>query len=458
MTGVNDFTRTPPQDLARRTAYNVLHATGADGAYAHIELPQQLKAAGLDQRDAGFVTELVNGVLRWRLTLDAVLQQCSSRPLIKIDPRVLDVLRMGAYQLLFLDTGSYAAVDTSVDLVSAVAGHGPKGFVNAILRKVSQRSREQWFEAITRDAGDDLDAVLSLTYSQPRWIVSALRDALGRERASELADLLAACNTVPHVTLVARPGRSTLDELLEEGAGPGRWSPYAAVAPPGSVGSIAAVRDGSAGVQDEGSQLVAIALANAPVEGSDERWLDECAGPGGKFALLAALASQRGAEVTGIELHEHRVKLMEQMVGRSAGAGEILVGDAREVDIEGGFDRVLLDAPCTGLGVLRRRPEIRWNRQPSDLPQLGVLQSSLLNRAIDLTRPGGVIGYVTCSPHIAETDLVIKAALRKRGDIELEDARALFPGVTDLGDGPYVRLWPHTHGTDGMFFALLRKA
>jgi 16S rRNA (cytosine967-C5)-methyltransferase len=213
------------------------------------------------------------------------------------------------------------------------------------------------------------------------------------------------------------------------------------------------VRQRRAAVQDEGSQLCAIALASAPVSGTDERWLDLCAGPGGKAALLAALATERQAIVHAVELHPHRAELI-----RSATAGwpiDIEVADARTVT-SGGYDRVLLDAPCSGLGALRRRPEARWRRRPEDVIDLAALQRELLATAIRLTRPGGVIAYVTCSPHPAETTAVL-AGVIDGSEVAVLDARPSFAGLPDLGSGPFVQLWPHRHGTDAMFCALLRR-
>jgi 16S rRNA (cytosine967-C5)-methyltransferase len=220
----------------------------------------------------------------------------------------------------------------------------------------------------------------------------------------------------------------------------------------GDPGRLDAVRDGKALVQDEGSQLVARALTLAPVDGDGGRWLDLCAGPGGKTALLAAIGNQSGAAVTAIEPNERRAEFVEQNTrGLSV---DVLRVDGREPGIEPGFDRVLVDAPCTGLGALRRRPEARWRRQPSDVPALARLQRELLASAIGLTRPGGIVLYATCSPHLSETVGVVADALR-RHPVTTLDARPLFEGVDDIGDGPYVQLWPHRHGTDAMFAAAL---
>ncbi len=443
-------------DPARRAAYDVLHEVGSGDAYANVALSQIQRSHELDVRDAGFCTEVVNGTLRYRGLLDAVVAKCSGRPTSKLDPRVLDILRMGAYQLLVMETDAYAAVNTSVDLVRGVVGEAPVGLVNAVLRKVSSRSRTDWLRSLTEDVGQD-DERLSLEFSHPTWVVAAFRDALGREGSEQLPQLLAMNNRPPAVTLAARPGMSTVDDLLKAGATPGRLSPYAAMAPGGPVGRFPPVRDRLASVQDEGSQLVAIALADASLSGSDDVWVDLCAGPGGKLALLSAIGAERGASTVGVELHPHRAQLIRNSVSRVPGFAGVVVGDSRYPPIQPRVDRILLDVPCTGLGVVRRRPELRWRRSPNDVPALRKLQTELLNAAADLLRPGGVVAYVTCSPHIAETELVVSGVVRRRKDLSVEDSRSLFPGVSDLGDGPNVRLWPHLHGTDGMFFSLMRR-
>jgi 16S rRNA (cytosine967-C5)-methyltransferase len=292
---------------------------------------------------------------------------------------------------------------------------------------------------VAPDRDRDPVGFLAMTYSHPAWVVEAMRDALGGS-LTRTEELLAADNVPAAVTLVARPGRATVAELVELGAEPGTWSPYAARLPGGAPGQLAAVREGRAGVQDEGSQLVALALAGVPLDGTDTRWLDLCAGPGGKAALLAGVAAERGASVLALELAPHRARLVRQAVG---GTALVVVGDGTAPPWPpGSFDRVLADVPCTGLGALRRRPEARWR---------------LLAAAADSVRPGGLVAYVTCSPHLAETQVVVGDVVRARGDLEAVDARPYLPGVPDLGPGPHVQLWPHVHGTDAMFLALLRR-
>ena len=236
------------------------------------------------------------------------------------------------------------------------------------------------------------------------------------------------------------------------------YSPYGVHLEPGSgdVGDLDVVREGLAVVQDEGSQLVALALARAALDGPDTgKWLDLCAGPGGKAVLLGALAALDGGTVDAVEVSEHRTDLVRRAV---AGLPvTVHTADGREAPLpDGVYDRVLVDAPCTGLGALRRRPEARWRRRPEDVPGLAKLQRELLTAALRHVRPGGVVAYVVCSPHLAETVGVLTAVLRRHPDVEQVDARPVLPEVPDLGAGPAVQLWPHRHGTDAMFLALLR--
>jgi 16S rRNA (cytosine967-C5)-methyltransferase len=453
--------RRPQPDAPRRAAFDTLSAVAARDAYANLILPGLLRDRGITGRDAAFATELAYGTLRARGTLDAVLAACSSRPLAEVDGRVLDMLRLGAYQLLRTRVPEHAAVSATVEVARVALTDGPARFVNAVLRRVAEKDEEAWLAQVAPARDTDPLGHLAVRYAHPLWIVRAFSDSLGGDVA-ETEAALAADDRPPAVHLVARPGRLGRDALVEATGGqPGPYSPYAVhLDTGGDPGAIPAVADGRAGVQDEGSQLTAIALASAPLDGEDSRWLDLCAGPGGKAALLGALAAQRGAAVTAVEMTAHRAGLVERAV---AGLPvTVLNADGREVGEhpllpEGGFDRVLVDAPCTGLGALRRRPEARWRRQPSDMPALTKLQRELITAALRAVRPGGLVAYVTCSPHLAETKLTVADAVRRTGAEQL-DVRPLLPGVPELGPGPAVQLWPHRHGTDAMFMALLRKA
>ncbi len=457
-------------DPAREVAFEVLRAVREDDAYANLVLPGLLRRRRLDTRDAALATELTYGTLRGLGLYDAVLAACTERGLDQVDPPVLDALRLGAHQLLATRIPSHAAVSQTVGLVRGQIGNGPAGFVNALLRRVSERSLPEWLAAVVPDRGADLVGHLSVRHSHPAWIVRAMRESLlahGRP-VEEVDDLLTADNESPAVTLMARPGLVTAQELLTVCSGsPGRWSPLAVLLQGGDPASLTAVAQGRARVQDEGSQLVALALAGVELgaNGEGERWLDLCAGPGGKAALLAARAAQRGASLVAVEISEHRSELVRQALGQNGNqdAVEIRTTDGCAVGEQepGRYDRVLVDAPCTGLGALRRRPEARWRRQPSDLATLGPLQRDLLESALAAVRPGGVVAYATCSPHPAETIMVVADALRRHPGLEQLDAPAAIRAATgrdvpDLGTGPTAQLWPHRHGTDAMFLALLR--
>lgn len=448
-------------DKPRRAALELLRAVREDDAYANLELPRILSSEGLSGRDAGFATELAYGTLRMRGWYDAILACCVDRSLEKVEPVMLDILRLGAHQLLSMRVPDHAAVDSSCVLAreqGARPGAAARaGFVNAVLRKVAAQDEAAWEQVLRSDRADGDVEWLATRWSHPVWIVRALRAALG-ERGDELAALLRADDTPARPSLVARPGRMDVAELLSlPEVSAARWSPLGGTLSEGAPESLSCVRDGRAGVQDEGSQLVALALARAEVVDDSGRWLDMCAGPGGKAALLAGLAAEAGGRLIAVEQHPHRAVLVESSLGTDPGA-VVITGDARHAPWgEQVFDRVLVDAPCTGLGALRRRPESRWRRTPADLAALGGLQRDLLRAALAAVRPGGVVAYVTCSPHLGETEFVVADVLRGRDDVVLEDARDLLPEVDDLGPGPTVQLWPHRHGTDGMFLALLRR-
>jgi len=439
-------------DPARRAAADVVLAVDRDQAFANLLLPRILRERSISGTEAAFATELAYGTLRRQGSLDAVLAVAARRPPADLDPPVRAVVRLGAYQLLHTRVPPHAAVSTTVELGRELAGPRTSGLVNAVLRRVAERDWAGWVERL---APADPVGRLGFERGYPEWIATALLDALDGD-LGELDRALTDERPVTH--LVARPGRIERAELLGL-AGPaasaGPWSPYAVRLAGGDPAGIAAVRDGRAAVQDEGSQLAALALARAPLEGGDERWLDACAGPGGKASLLAGLLPADG-RLLAVDRSAHRARLTAQALG--PGRGRVVVADAtRPGWPEGGFDRVLVDAPCTGLGALRRRPEVRWRRQPADVERLHPLQRALLERAIDAVRPGGLVGYVTCSPHRRETTDVVAAVTAGRGDVEAVDVPPLFPELPAGGVGRTLQLWPHRHGTDAMFVALLRR-
>jgi 16S rRNA (cytosine967-C5)-methyltransferase len=447
--------RRRPLDPARAAAFDVLRAVSERDAYANLALPALLRDRAISGRDAAFATELTYGTCRTRGLLDAIIGAAARRSPGAINPVLLDLLRLGTYQLLRTRVDAYAAVSTTVEQAGIEFDSARAGFVNGVLRTISARDEKSWVDELAPDPSQDPIGHAAFVRAHPRWIAQAFADALGAA-ATELDALLVSDDERPQVHLAARPGVLTAGELADAvGGSVGRYSPYAVYLPGGDPGQLAPVRNGDAMVQDEGSQLVARALTLAPVDDDAGRWLDLCAGPGGKTALLAGLGAQSGARVTAVEPSPRRADMVAQ---NTRGLRvDVLRVDGRHTNLEPGFDRVLVDVPCTGLGTLRRRPEARWRRQPTDVPALAKLQRELLAAAIALTRPGGVVLYATCSPHLAETVGVVADALRRHPVCAL-DTRPLFEPVDDgLGAGPYAQLWPHRHGTDAMFAAALRR-
>ena len=441
--------RRPQHDPARQAAYDALRLVTEQGAYANLALADLLSERGLDARDAAFATELLYGTCRRQGTYDRVIVAASGRT--DLQPDVLDVLRLGTHQLLAMRVADHAAVGSTVDLARLTVGERVGGLVNAVLRKVAACSYAEWVERLSVGL-DPVDA-LALRTCHPRWIVEAYTDRLP---AHEVEPALEANNLAASATLAVRPGIGTLAELVTAGATPSRWSPYAA-SWVGDPGTLPAIKAGRAGVQDEGSQLVALALTRAETDGAPrDWWLDLCAGPGGKAALLTGLAHEQGAQLLAGERRPHRAGLVRQALRGYPSAPVVVADGLRPPWRRAGFDRVIADVPCTGLGALRRRPEARWRRSADDLAELDVLQRSLLTSALDAARPGGVVAYVTCSPHRAETSAVVEAVLADRPGVEVLDAPALLPEVPDASRDRYLQLWPHRHGTDAMFCALLR--
>ncbi|MFT3860899.1 RsmB/NOP family class I SAM-dependent RNA methyltransferase [Micropruina sp.] len=427
-------------DPARLAAFRALRAVTAEGAYANLVLAEH--TAGLSHRDAGFATELVAGTCRSLGYYDAIISLAGGRPLTTLQPAVVDLLRLGAHQLLELRVPSHAAVAATVNLARTAVSQRVTGVVNAILRKIAALDADGWAERL-RAERDDAEALIA---RHPQWIIDAFGEVLP---AAELPALLAADNAPPSPHLVVRPD---LAEVAELGGTPLRWSPFGALAS-GNPAEIAAVHQGRAGVQDEGSQLVAWALSRPDAPFGP--WLDLCAGPGGKAALLAGLARRQHTALLASELQPHRAALVARALHAYPDPTPLVIAadGTRPAWPANAFARVMLDAPCSGLGALRRRPESRWRRQPSDLDDLVPLQRALLATAIASARPGGLIAYVTCSPHHRETVEVVEAA----AGVELLDASEALPEVPDAARGHYVQLWPHRHGTDAMFLALLRK-
>jgi 16S rRNA (cytosine967-C5)-methyltransferase len=439
--------KSPKPDAARLLAFDLLTEVNRNEGYSNLLLPQALNASKLDDRDRSLVTELLYGTIRMQGKHDWVLSQVSDRPWTEVDLGIVDICRLGVHQIHEMRIPDHAAVAATVEVARKRIGESKASFVNALLRSVTRKSLEDWFsplEAIT----DPVEG-LSIKYSHPEWIVSAYYDLL--KSWPEVESALKINNEAATPTLVSWPGFSTQQDLIEIGGEPTNFSPYGANWK-GNPGALDLIKARKIGVQDEGSQLVAEVFAKA-AHGSS--WLDLCAGPGGKAALLSSIARQRNIKFTANEVSVARAELVSQVVH----GDRVLVLDGRTIEsLPEKFDAILIDAPCTGLGALRRRPEVRWRRTLQDLRALTQLQRELVDSAIAALNPGGLLGYATCSPHLAETSIQIADIKRKHSELHQISVDEYLPAsLHDATRDGAMSLWTHKHGTDAMYLALFRK-
>ena len=444
-----DSFKSPKPDAPRVLVYDILSEVNRRGGYSNLLLPQALNSSNFELRDKGFVTELLYGTLRMQGRHDYILAQVSDRPWSEVDEGIVDICRLGVHQLFEMRVATHAAVSATVELARKVIGESKASFVNAILRKVSAQTLEEWLAPV--DVMSDPVARLSIRYSHPEWIVSAYFDLL---KDYERVESELAANNVPAMpTLVSWPGASTQDQLVELGGVATQYSPYGAKFD-GAPGSLEVIRHRQAGVQDEGSQLVAHIFSQATQSAATV--LDLCAGPGGKAALISHICDLEGREFVANEVSEARALLVKNVVGKFP----VWVGDGREIaSHEKSFEAIIADVPCTGLGALRRRPEVRWRRTVQDLRALTELQRELASASISVLSVGGIFGYATCSPHFAETFGQVKMILKDHPGLEQIDVTPFIPtqlegAVRDKS----MALWTSVHDTDSMFLALFKKS
>lgn len=444
----------------RQIAFELLRRVQDDDSYANLLLPTLLAEAKVDSRDAGFIQELSFGALRNKILYERIIEIASSRKIASIDSDVLIVLLIGAHQLLRMRVPTHAAINETVNLAKLKTNKSSVGFVNAVLRRVSEASVEDWIKRVTAKS-ESTDDKLSVVYSHPTWITKSLKAALeSRGLGDSLEDLLEADNIPAKVSTVALPGFSTVEELSAFGQA-GEASPLSVeldVAP----NNVPLIKNGFARVQDQGSQLAVLALVNADLDTNDSGWLDICAGPGGKAALMASISRERGVSFNANEISEHRARLVTSALSPVSKV-KVSVSDGRAFGADGPkYSRILLDAPCTGLGALRRRPEARWRKSPDDISGLSKLQRELFTASFDALLPGGVLAYVTCSPHLSETTALVSWAESKlKEQIELLPTNQILNSINpslELDESfKTTQLWPHINGTDAMFIALFRK-
>ena len=438
-----------PSASSRRVAWELLRAVWQDGAYANIAWPTILGSSQLTGADRGFATELAYGSLRHYGQWSQVLERAGNRSQDRVDDEVWWVLVLGTHQLLSLQTPAHAAVNESVELCREVGKKSATGLVNAVLRKVAAHDLDQWRELLAAGVADPV-AKEAVRGAHPEWIASLLHEALEREGCGgELPQLLSAHNTPARVTLAVINGEP----------GPTRtpFSPLGEYVD-GAPGDDQRVRDGSARVQDEGSQLAALVASGLGLP-ADALVVDACAGPGGKTAVL----SRHFSRVIALEQHEHRSELVRQATASAAHPVAVHTVDAREYfrAHPAQADLVVLDAPCLGLGALRRRPEARWIKTPGDLEDLVEAQRELLRAAVSGLQPGGFCLYITCSPVVAETTEQVAWICREVPQLRRLDTGPIVnqvarETVSDSALGSAVQLWPHRHGTDAMFIQVLQ--
>ncbi|MDO5747352.1 MAG: transcription antitermination factor NusB [Actinomycetaceae bacterium] len=449
----------------RQIAFEALQQIEFEGAYVNLITPELLSRAHLNHRDAGFVTELVHGTVRMQRFYDAVIDQLSSRPTADIDPDIVLVLRLGIHQLLSMRVSDHAAVDESVHLAHQISHAGTAKFVNALLRNVVRNGDIDYWKDRVRSHARTSEAIGKVT-SHPDWIVRAYRDTFAfYGLTDDVETALQVNNMSPYIHLVARPGltdRESLadsaEEILDCHVAYTPLSPYGIIISSGDPARLPAIQDTAAAVQDQGSQLVARIFAETFLEGEDAHWLDLCAGPGGKTALAAAIAGT-DKHITAVELHPHRADLIEKTCKNLPNV-TTKCADGITVRSDRLYDRILIDAPCSGLGTMNRRADVRWKTERSDIAFLVRTQQELLDHACDLVRPGGRIVYSTCTPHLSETVDVVRNL--HRFDMVIEDARQLAQSIGIdkdqlAGQTDFIQLWPHRNGCEAMFCAVLTK-
>jgi 16S rRNA (cytosine967-C5)-methyltransferase len=445
---------------ARRAAYRAIRRVHEQDSYSPPVVQRTI--AGLPARDRPLAASLAYETLRWEGTLDWALGQVLTRPVEQVEPPVLDVLRLGAWQLLYGRMPDRAVVDTAVALARSEVGERVAGFTNGVLRNLSRRKEGLAWPPTADDRG------LALATGYPVWVVAEARARFG-DRAEAV---LRAGNEAPGLTLrvvppVGADPEGARDALIEEldatglEPAPGRWAPEAVRAPGADPASLDAVAEGRATPQDEASMLVVRALARALAQagGPGESVLDACAGPGGKSTHLAQL----GMRVIATDVNARRAQLVAELADRLGLAErvEALHRDGRDPGLPAeSLDAVLVDAPCTGLGVTRRRPELRWRRVEEDPQRLSALQLDLLSAVAPVVRPGGVLLYSVCTWTEAETGDAARSFLAMEGDrFEAMDPSALVPAGAGsrLPRDPGIQLDAAQDGTDGMYFCAFRR-
>ena len=438
---------------ARTLAFQVLQDVFGEGAYANIALSKRLNEAKLSPVDRRFATELVYGTIKASGTLDWMLGHYLKRPLTQTDPLVVNIMRLGMYQLQFLDKiPASAAVNEAVNLAKKFAHPGASGFVNAVLRSVIREPDRIRYPNFVKDPVRSI----ALRECHPEWLVKRWLDQIGPEETLELCRFN---NTQPPLSLRTNTLKISRAELLQKLLDSGTEAEISPLAPEGIIchrlgdEPLQLIRQGLCQAQDESSMLVAHIVDPKP----GELVIDACAAPGGKSTHMATLMQNTG-RVLSVDIHAHKIQLIEDNQRRLG----LTIIEARQLDatelhktLAGKADRVLVDAPCSGLGVLRRRPDARWRKEDS-LQSLPELQKAILASAARCVKPGGVLVYSTCTLERAENEDIVSGFLAQHPEFFLDDTGRLLPVARDE---KMITLWPQRDGTDGFFIArMMRQA
>ncbi|HEY7220820.1 MAG TPA: 16S rRNA (cytosine(967)-C(5))-methyltransferase RsmB [Candidatus Binatia bacterium] len=442
----------------RSLAGEILLKVDTRKAYADVLLDRALKTTLLNERDRALLTELVYGTLRWRGKIDAELTRHLRRPLSDTAPLIRSVLRLAAYQICFLDRiPDYAAVNEAVALAKLYGSGKSAGFVNGVLRNLL-RQKDHGRVLTTQD---ETTHSVAVEYSHPEWLVQRWIKQFGVLAAKQL---MRANNERAPLLLRVNSLSCARDQLLQRfpqsgiGAMPSERSPHGIIVNSGgSIENLPGFAEGFFQVQGESSQLVVFLLS--PVPG--ERILDACAAPGGKTTHIAELMKDRG-EVVAIDKSASAIKKLGENIARlRIQSARLRIADATQglsPSLRGPYDRILVDAPCSGLGTLRSHPEIKWHRDERDIQRLRALQSKILCRMADYLKPGGILVYSTCTLTRDENEETVESFLAEQPKFELQDAARYLPDkAKHMISGKYFQALPHRDNTDGFFAARLRK-
>ncbi len=445
-------------DLPRETALKVLYEINKSGAYSNIALNKYLEGGELSNLDKAFITELVYGTLKWRLSIDHIIDQFSSVKIKKLSPWILNILRLGVYQLVYMSKiPESAACNESVNLAKRYGHSASSRYVNAVLRNVARSGEKIAYP----DRSKDLTAYLSVKYSHPEWMVKNWLERFGESFTEEfLKSNNEAAPLTVRINTLKTDKEGLANALKNEGfeTMPAKHIDSAlTIDNPSSLAKMEAFVKGLFQVQDESSMMVGKVLDPKP----GEFVVDVCSAPGGKATHIAEIMENRG-QVVARDIHEHKIRLINEAARRlGIDIIETEVFDASEQDTKliGKADRVLVDAPCTGLGIIRRKPDIKWTRTINDLNEIVKLQKKILSVSSKYVKPGGVLVYSTCTIEPQENEELVKEFLKDNEDYSLEDISELIPDglAKDTAKGGYIQLYPNIDGIDGFFISRMRR-